>query len=338
MLTKSKAWHDARLKGVGGSEVGAILNLPPYGCSRRLWYEKRETKPDFEPETNLNMQRGIYLEDIVREIYSVQTLNRVDGVSAFASKEYPFMLGNVDGIISRPAKEDAGGLLNGYDFSDQGILEIKCPSHMVYTGIKRNGISEDNILQGQHYMCVADKEWMDYAIFCADMWELLVVPVKRDNDLIKMIIEQEEQFWKHVTEGPIIERLEEGDKRCKKCIYRLECWQELWKDDDTPEGFEDDYVVVEDPEYIEAYQLHIDNKELVKEAEALVEDSKQKLIDVIGNEREMTKCDLGKATYKWQKRTGFDKTKLKKDHPKIVEEYSYEGGSLTLRTYPKKDK
>lgn len=325
-LTKSKEWHDARLKGIGGSEVGAVLSLPPYGCARKLWYEKRETLPDFKPEINPAMQRGMMLEDIVREIYQEQTGNTVGQVDALESIKHSFMLGNVDGIITNPD-----------NILSTGVLEIKCPSVRNYNQIKRNGIPESYLLQGAHYMYVADEQWMEYAIFCSDMWELLVVPVKRDEELIKLIIEEEERFWIQVENGPTPERLEQGDKRCKKCNYRLHCWQELWTDDGEPEGEEDDYETLETEEFANAFREHSESKELVKQAEEVCEESKQKLIDIIGNDREKVKCSLGKATYKWQKRTGFDKTRLKKDDPELVKKYSYESGALTLRTFPKKD-
>lgn len=336
MLEKTKEWHEARLKGIGGSEVSSVLSLPPYGCSRKLWYEKRETPPDFKPEINPAMQRGMWLEDIVREIYSRQALNRVDEVPAFASKEHSFMLGNIDGIISRPIKNDAGGMLSGYDLSDTGILEIKCPGIHNYKQITRNGIPESYLLQGAHYMYVADKQWMEYAIFCADMWELLVVPVKRDEELIKMIIEEEERFWIQVENGPTPERLEQGDKRCKKCNYKLTCWQELWKDDDEPEGVEDDYETLETEEFTTAFREHTESKELLSQAKEVFEESKTKLIDVIG-EKEMVKCDLGKLQHKWQSANRLDTTKLKKDKPELYKEYTYKSGSNTFRVYPRKD-
>lgn len=335
MMDKTKEWHEARLKGIGGSEVSDVLSLPPYGCGRRLWYEKRETKPDFKPEINPAMQRGMMLEDIVREIYQEQTGNRVVTAEAFKSKEHSHMLGNTDGIIIKEkdnCQVEDTVIAVGNDF---GVLEIKCPGIHNYKQIQRNGIPESYLLQGAHYMYVADLQWMEYAIFSAELWQLLVVPVKRDEELITLIIEEEERFWIQVSNGPTPERLEQGDKRCKKCNWRLTCWQELWIDDDTPEGVEDDYEVLETDEFVNAFREHTESKELLTQAKEVFEESKTKLIGIIG-EKEMVKCDLGKLQYKWQSANRLDTTKLKKDKPELCKKYTYKSGSNTFRFYPRK--
>jgi putative phage-type endonuclease len=330
-IIKSKEWHEDRRKGVGGSDVASVLNLPPYGCARKLWYEKRGNEPDFEPVINPAMQRGIYLEGIVRDIYRLETKNKVEEAYAITSAASPFMLSNVDGFITDTDKHD----------SDIGVLEIKCPGREMYHKIKRNGIPEGYILQGQHYMSVSDIKWMHYAIFCADMWELLVVPVERDEELIKYIIEEEEEFWKHVENGPVLDRLDTGDTRCRKCDFRLTCWGELWREDDQPEGKESDYKEIDPAEaagFVKAFDGYTEAKELVKQAEAVKEDARQDLIDKIGNDkrREKLLCSQGKTTYKWQKRSQLDREKLEARYPGAIKECTFEDGSLQLRTYPKK--
>lgn len=336
-ITKSKEWHEARRLGIGGSDVAAVLNLPPYGCARRLWYEKRATKQDFETVINPAMQRGIYLEDIVREIYREQTHNQVKEIPATASKEHPFMLSNVDGVISKFIQGE-GPVRN------KGILEIKCPGREMYSRIKRNGIPEGYLLQGAHYMYVDECDWMEYAIFCADFWELLVVPVERDDELIKMIIEAEENFWKHVENGPIIDRLDTGDTRCRKCVFRLTCWGELWEDNggewiESGSDYED-IKPAEEEKFVKAFDDYTDAKEMVTQAETVKEDAKQDMIEVITREgcegRERLLCSGGKTSYKWEAKTYLDREKLEVKYPGAIKECSYKDGSLVLRTYPKK--
>ena len=43
-------WHEARRRGIGGSDWVDVLGIPPYGCARELWYEKTGTEPDYDPE------------------------------------------------------------------------------------------------------------------------------------------------------------------------------------------------------------------------------------------------------------------------------------------------
>lgn len=322
MLTKEQI--EFRKTGCGGSDMGDLFSIEPYGCERKLWYTKRGIKPDFDPgwDTNPNVLRGNALEPIIKAEFEKKYNVEITIPPQKRSKEYPFLLATTDGEYIKEAVKK--------------VWESKAPTTDNFRRHVRLGLPEAYILQMQTYLYVMELEVGTFCLFSADMWQLLDFDIQRDDVLIAMIIEKAERFWKHVTEGPIIERLEQGDKRCKKCIYRLECWQELWLDDGQEEGVEDDYEELETEDFVEAFRVHEENKELVKEAEGFKEDSKQKLIDVIGNEREMVKCSLGKATYKWQKRTGFDKEGLKRDKPELVKEYSYEGGSLTLRIFPKK--
>ena len=324
MLTDQEI--EFRKTGLGGSDMGDLFSIEPYGCERKLWYTKRGTKPDFDPgwDTNPNVLRGNALEPIIKAVFEKKYDLTIAIPAQKRSKKYSFLVATLDGLYTKDGKKR--------------VWESKAPTADNFRRHIRLGLPEPYILQIQTYLCVYELEIGTFCLFNADMWKMLDFDIKRDDELIAMIVEKAETFWRFVENGPIIERLEEGDKRCKKCIYRLGCWGPMWLDDGQEEGFEDDYVVVEDPEYIEAYREHEESKVLVKDAEALKEDTRQKLIDVIGNEREMTKCEWGKATYKWQKRTGFDKDRLKKDHPEIIKKYSYEGGALTLRTYPKKDK
>ncbi len=330
MLTEKQ--KEMRRKGIGGSDVASVFNLPPYGCSRMLWYDKRSYKPDFD-DTNPNMERGIYLEDIVCEIYEKNTGNKVVKRRAMASSNHPHMLANIDREII-PAIDHIEGVPMD---KPTGVLEVKCPNRDNYLKMKRLGIVEAYILQGQHYMYVAGKQWMEYAIFCADMWQLEVIPIERDDTLVQLIIEAEEKFWKIVENGPTPDRLEQGDSRCKRCNWRLICWGEMWEDTGDDEFYDKDYQDFEDPEFVEVASVHKENVSLFKEAKENVDTSKKKLIDIIGD-KEKVKCNSGKFCFKWEKKTVLDTKKLKKEEPDTVAKYQYETGSRPFRFYPSKDK
>ena len=324
----NEQWLNERKKGVGGSDVQDVLSLAPYGCAARLFDEKRSVAPDFDVPRNPNMERGVMLEDIVCEIYAQKTGDKLTKSPALKSKEYSFMLGNVDRFIEMKEPKIEG--LHG-----NGILEVKCPNRDNFLRIKRLGLPESYILQLQHYMYVADKRWAVWAIFCADLWELLPISVTRDDELIQMVIEEEEKFWRMVEIGPRPERLALGDKRCKKCCRRISCWKELWKDEDEPEGVEDDYEELNTEEFVDAFNEHIESKDMVKDTEVIFEKSKQKLIDIIG-EKSLVKCSSGKLRYKWEEKTYVDSKRLKAEKLEVYKEYSNKSGSIVFRFYPKK--
>jgi putative phage-type endonuclease len=321
---------EARRKGIGGSDVASVLNLEPYGCQRMLYYDKTGVEPDFD-FVNPQMERGIYLEDIAVEVYRKQTGNEVVRVDAVQSETHPYMLSNIDREIWEPTDKDGV-----YDNANAGILEVKCPNRDNFLRQKRLGLPYHQIVQGQHYLYVNKKQWMEYAIFCADLWKLEAVPVKRDEELISMIVGAEHVFWDMVIHRQIPDRLEFTDKRCKRCDFRLGCWGEMWEE--KPLEFEDnsDYEEYDDGEFLKAASLHKEHVALQKQAKENVDVSKKQLIEMLGD-REKVKCPSGKFSNKWETKKLTDMKKMKRDKPEVVAEYEYESGSKPFRFYPSKE-
>src|SRR5262245_38151315 len=59
MTTASREkFLEQRKLGIGGSDVAHLFNEPPYGCSRRLWLEKRGIPPDYPESPTDIMERG----------------------------------------------------------------------------------------------------------------------------------------------------------------------------------------------------------------------------------------------------------------------------------------
>ena len=63
----SEDWLARRRKGIGGSDWQDVLGLDPWGCARRLWYDKRSTPHDFPRRYTGAMKRGHKLEALVAE-------------------------------------------------------------------------------------------------------------------------------------------------------------------------------------------------------------------------------------------------------------------------------
>lgn len=333
MLTQEQ--KDARRKGIGGSDVSSVFGLEPYGCKLKLFHDKTGVKPDFE-DINPNMERGIVLEDIAVDIYEQKSgITVMRTKEHFQDKVYPHMLANVDGKI----------ILADDDGDDvAGILEVKCPSRDSFYRMKREGIPDAYILQGQHYMYVTGAYAMEYAIFCADVWDMEIVPVERDEVLISKIIEQENLFWDSVVkactnpkENFAPDRLAYGDSRCKTCDWRLHCWKEEWNELDFEYIKAMDYEEIDEPEFDSVLIEHKENLALAKRAEALVEKTKRSIITHMGD-RHKVQSVVGKISFKWEKKTYYNTKKLFKEHPDMAKEYAYENGNQSLRFYPTKEK
>jgi predicted phage-related endonuclease len=217
------------------------------------------------------------------------------------------------------------------------ILEVKCPSRDSYYRMKREGISNAYILQGQHYLYVTKAEKLVYAIFCADAWDMEIVNVERDDKLINKIIEQEAIFWSAKEKNLAPDRLPYGDARCKTCDWRLHCWKEEWNELDFEFIKRQDYEEIEDIVFEQVLIEHKENLALEKRAVALVGKTKREIITLMG-EKFKVQLGTGKVSHKWEKKTYYNTKKLFVDHPKLAVEYAYENASRSLRFYPTKEK
>ena len=95
------AWLKERQKGIGGSDVAAILGMSPWRTPYKVWEEK--TTPIDETAEEDDDRPALYwgrvLEAPIRQAYADKTGRTVTKpAEAFVSSKYPFMRANLDGI------------------------------------------------------------------------------------------------------------------------------------------------------------------------------------------------------------------------------------------------
>ena len=96
-------WLCWRKKGIGGSDVSAILGINKWTSAFELWLDKTNQKND-PVEVNEAMELGIVMEPAIRNHFANVTGKTVMEVKAMLQHpEHPFMLADVDG--SDAAKE-----------------------------------------------------------------------------------------------------------------------------------------------------------------------------------------------------------------------------------------
>jgi len=188
-------FHEQRRKGIGGSDAAAVCGLDPYRTRLDIWKEKVGETPPREPTPH--MIRGKVLEDVVIGLYQKLTGRKVRRQPQREHPSYTFIIGNIDRQI----------LANG-DERGTGLLEVKCPSIRMFMRYQREGLPAHMVVQGQHYLEVFDYEWMDFAVFNADLWKLVHFEIKRDHAFGAGLLEQEVNFWRdyvlpHVEPPPI---------------------------------------------------------------------------------------------------------------------------------------
>jgi predicted phage-related endonuclease len=311
-----------RTQGIGGSDAKHLFNLEPYGCERKLWYQKRGTEPDFVPHKAI-FDRGHILEDIVAKMYTEQTGFKVRRVNrTLVHHNYDYLIGHIDRQIMNKEGET-------------GVLECKTMGYYAFKKLKTEGLSDDYILQMQHYLAVTGYTWGAFAILWADGWEFLTFEVQRDDELIQQIIDKASIFWRKVENGQAPDRLDVKDKRCRSCEFRNKCQEALLLE--YAKAFDDDKeedVCELTDDFNELLEEYKDAKQIADEANEYLEEIKDKIKSKVGD-KQVLKNDYAKIIYKPIQSKRLNTQALKKDMPEIYEKYGKITVSKQLKIYLK---
>jgi putative phage-type endonuclease len=184
-------WHKERQKGIGGSDVGAIIGVNKWKSSFQVYLEKTEEIKEL-PEASEAAYFGTNLEELVAKEFVKRTGKKVRKVSRqLIHKQYPFMRANIDRRV----------------VGENSLLECMTTSSFVAKDWEGEEVPASYILQCQHYMAVtgADK---CYAAVLIGGQKLVVKEIERDEELIQMIIKAEEDFWFNHVEKKIPPKLD----------------------------------------------------------------------------------------------------------------------------------
>lgn len=177
-------WLEDRRKGIGGSDVGVVLGLNKYKSPYSLWAEKTGLLHSEEID-NESMRIGRDLEDYVAKRFMEATGHEVvTSPYSFQSKAHPFMLANVDRLLT---DEPCG-------------LECKTASALTKYDFENGDIPSSYYCQCMHYMAVTGlKKW--YIAILVMGKGFYWFEINRDEEEIKALIEAEEDFWNKVQTG-----------------------------------------------------------------------------------------------------------------------------------------
>lgn len=181
-------WLNYRRRGIGGSDVAAILGVSPFRTARDIYYDKIGVVAIDPDESNwVQLEMGNLLEDLVAQIFQKKTGYRVFKIhKMFYHVKYQFMLADVDYFVELPDGTIA-------------LLEIKTTNYNAKDNWWLDGREIVPIyyeLQGRHYMAVMD---YDRVFFCCLYGntedEVIIREIKRDKDYEEELIYLEEVFW-----------------------------------------------------------------------------------------------------------------------------------------------
>jgi len=322
-------WHDARIKGIGGSDWQHVLNIQPYGCARMLCYTKRDTEPDYPQVQTGAMRRGHALEPVAADEFC-----RTTGATVYAGHHDDratglpeWWIGNLDRDIN-----NAGPFANADGF---GVLELKTKSPGMMMKLRRDGVPEGEILQVQHYMTLTGRHWGAYfALDVLDFDRSHLAMIKSDRDLESHMLVAGDQFWRRVEHGPLPERLDAEDNRCRKCIFRDTCQGERMMFVGPP--IEGDYVECRDPCLPELISEHEELKGIIKDCKDLASAKKADIRDLTGVGKWQDLSGL-RTIVAQRQRVTLDQRQLKEELPEIHAKYSKPGAPFwDVRTYGRK--
>lgn len=196
-----------RQKGIGGSDVGAIMGVNKYKSAFEVYFEKTEEIRNYENyEVNKALKNtseaaywGETLKELVAKEFSLRTGKKVRKDNKYLIDEnYEFMIGHIDRKV----------------VGENSILMCKTANAFLSKEWDEDKVPQSYLLQCQHYMQVYNANKCYIAALIGGQ-KFVFKEIMRDEELISMIIEAEKDFWiNHVKKRipPVIDGSEHAKK------------------------------------------------------------------------------------------------------------------------------
>lgn len=177
----SHEWLEARLQGIGASEVSGLLGLVDWDSEWTIWLRKTRRRPADSGIDTEAMFWGRELEPVIRRVACERLGLDVELAGTLQSIERPHMLYSPDGLLS-----------------DGGLLETKNTAW--FMAAKWDGQIPDHAeLQVHHGMYVTGATHA-YAAGLIGGNRLEIARIERNERLIELIVSACDRFWhEHVV-------------------------------------------------------------------------------------------------------------------------------------------
>jgi putative phage-type endonuclease len=205
---KSEDFRESRRKGLGGTDIAAIMGINPHKTAYEVYLEKVEGYGK-DLSDNKAVRRGNIFEAPTAELYELETGKKTYCTGTVTHKEYPFFIANPDRIIpeeSRGVEIKTVGYYSKKEWGESGSKMI--PEHYY--------------MQIAHYMFVLDYQYWDVAALFPD-YEIRIYSFERNSHIDEMISQWGKPFWKNHVEArnaPEIDFKSPGSKELIKSLYK----------------------------------------------------------------------------------------------------------------------
>lgn len=179
-------WLELRKEGLGGSDAAAVLGLDEWRSPFELYLEKIGEHPDGDRDrANEAMEWGQILEEPICQRFASKTgIEIIRPRHLLRHPEHRFIMGNPDRFLLHP------------DERGPGILEAKTTSDW-QSDLWDEEPAERALIQWTHYAAICDVTWGYIACLIGGQ-RLVYYRVERDDELVRMLIELEAEFWERV--------------------------------------------------------------------------------------------------------------------------------------------
>ena len=322
-LALQDEWHRRRFNGIGGSEMASVLGISKYQSAYDLWQVKTGRKQAFNGNDATHW--GQLLESAVAEEYARITGEKIRvSRKHYTSKDYPWLVGNVDRLILKN------------DQHDTKILECKTctdDSAVDEDGLKEWGqgntyhpktgkilkaddtVPFNYLVQVQHYMFITGYKETDLAVLFMRTRDFRIYTIKRNEEIINAIIEKSAEFW-----------------RCVLTDTEPEMTDEDWLNRLTKTVPSEEYIQAPSEDILQTVGMLKDIKKRINQLEEQKEQFEEEIKLYIGDKKGLMYDGKKLVTYgnPYEKVT-FDAKQFKADHPDMLNELSKYDKSTTIR-------
>lgn len=196
-------WLEARKKGIGGSEISAILGINPNKSAFEIWQNKLGMVEDDDLSDVMRIRCGVKLEPVVAEFFEEETGKKVRKCGLLQNKTYPWLLASVDRLV---VGEEAG-------------LECKTTAGWLADNWEDDKLPDSYYLQCQWYMaCTGFKKWYIACLIGGNnfVWK----EVDRNDADIAVMLEAAKKFWEENVTAKALPTVD-NTTSCAKAIKSI---------------------------------------------------------------------------------------------------------------------
>lgn len=183
--------HELRSKGIGASEVAALLGLDPRRDAFSIWARKLNLID--EPESNIRMRKGRYFEQGIVRWFSDETeLSTEWWDQTMQHPTRTWQVATPDAfILERQEVEGGGSAMRRIAGVDAKLIAHDQRDHWGDSGTVN--VPDHYAIQCQWTCSALDYPYWDIAAAIGD--ELRVYRIHRDADIEAVLLETVERFW-----------------------------------------------------------------------------------------------------------------------------------------------